>query len=49
VIVPTVERGLVLVVFCSIEMVGVSPRMRSYFGLSICPRNWRAYEERLST
>ena len=40
--VPTVERGFVPVVFCSIEMVGDSPRIVSYFGLSIWPRNCRA-------
>ena len=41
-IVPTVERGLLLAAFCSIEIVGESPRMWSYFGFSIWPRNWRA-------
>jgi hypothetical protein len=40
--VPTVERGFAPVVFCSIEMVGDRPRMVSYRGFSIWPRNWRA-------
>jgi hypothetical protein len=40
--VPTVERGLLLAAFCSMEMVGDSPRSVSYFGFSICPRNCRA-------
>jgi hypothetical protein len=47
--VPTVERGFVPVVFCSIEIVGERPRMWSYFGFSICPRNCRAYAESDST
>jgi len=42
VIVPTVERGFVPVVFCSMEMVGERPLIESYFGFSIWPRNWRA-------
>jgi hypothetical protein len=41
--VPTVERGLRDVVFWSIEIAGESPSMESTSGLSICPRNWRAY------
>ncbi len=40
--VPTVERGLFEAAFCSIEMVGERPRIVSYFGFSICPRNCRA-------
>ena len=40
--VPTVERGFLLAVFCSMEMVGDNPRMVSYLGFSICPMNWRA-------
>jgi hypothetical protein len=35
--------------FWSIEMAGESPSMESTSGFSICPRNWRAYAERLST
>ena len=41
-IVPTVERGLLEAAFCSMEIVGDSPRIVSYLGFSICPRNWRA-------
>jgi len=40
--VPTVERGFLEVVFCSIEMAGDSPSMESTSGFSICSRNWRA-------
>jgi hypothetical protein len=40
--VPTVERGLRLVVFCSMEMAGESPSMESTSGRSIWSRNWRA-------
>src|SRR5215471_1624681 len=47
--VPTVERGLLEAAFCSIELVGESPRIVSYRGFSICPRNCRAYEESDST
>ncbi len=47
--VPTVERGLRLAVFWSMEIAGDSPSMKSTSGFSICPRNWRAYAERLST
>jgi hypothetical protein len=49
VIVPTVDRGLREVDFWSIETAGDSPSMKSTSGLSICPRNWRAYADRLST
>ena len=35
--------------FWSIEMAGESPSMKSTSGLSIWPRNCRAYEERDST
>ena len=46
--VPTVERGLVPVVFCSIEIVGESPRIESYFGFSIWPEELaRVGRERL--
>ena len=41
-IVPTVERGLRLVVFCSIEIAGLRPSMESTSGRSIWSRNWRA-------
>ena len=47
--VPTVERGLRLVVFCSMAMAGERPSIWSTSGLSICSRNWRAYADRLST
>src|SRR4051795_7680728 len=47
--VPTVDRGLREVVFWSIEIAGDSPSMESTSGLSICPRNWRAYADRDST
>ena len=45
----TVERGLEAVVFCSIEIAGDNPSIRSTSGFSICSRNWRAYAERDST
>jgi len=47
--VPTVERGLREVVFCSIEIAGESPSMASTSGRSIWSTNWRAYAERVST
>jgi len=47
--VPTVERGLCEVVFCSIEMAGESPSIESTSGFSICSRNWRAYADSDST
>jgi hypothetical protein len=47
--VPTVERGLCEVDFCSIEIAGDSPSMTSTSGLSISCRNCRAYADRLST
>ena len=37
VMVPTVERGLVPVVFCSIAMMGLSPSMLSTLGFSSIP------------
>jgi len=40
--VPTVERGFRLVVFCSMEMAGDRPSIRSTSGLLINSRNWRA-------
>ena len=47
--VPTVERGLREVVFWSIEIAGERPSIESTSGLSICPRNWRAYADSDST
>ena len=47
--VPTVLRGLREADFWSIEIAGDKPSMWSTSGLSICPRNCRAYAERLST
>ena len=41
VIVPTVERGFLLVVFCSIAITGLKPDILSTSGRSIPPRNWR--------
>jgi hypothetical protein len=49
VIVPTVERGFFDVDFWSIETAGESPSMKSTSGLSICPRNCRAYADSDST
>ena len=37
--VPTVERGLFVVDFWSIEIAGESPSIDSTSGLSICPKN----------
>jgi hypothetical protein len=42
VMVPTVERGFLLVDFWSIDTAGESPSMKSTSGLSTWPRNWRA-------
>src|ERR671929_1147784 len=47
--VPTVDRGLRLADFWSMETAGDSPSMKSTSGLSIWPRNWRAYADRDST
>src|SRR5215475_4376155 len=47
--VPTVERGLRDVDFWSIETAGERPSMKSTSGLSICPRNCRAYDDSDST
>ncbi len=38
----TVERGLWLVAFCSMEMAGDRPSIKSTSGLSISCKNWRA-------
>jgi hypothetical protein len=35
--------------FWSIDTAGERPSMKSTSGLSICPRNWRAYAESDST
>src|SRR3954469_14224892 len=48
-IVPTVDRGFLLVDFWSIETAGLRPSMKSTSGLSIWPRNCRAYAESDST
>ncbi len=42
VMVPTVERGLVEIVFWSIEMEGEMPSTDSTSGFSIWSMNWRA-------
>ncbi len=47
--VPTVERGLRCVVFCSMAIAGERPSIESTSGLSNRPKNWRAYAERDST
>src|SRR3954447_14931622 len=47
--VPTVDRGLRDVDFWSIDTAGDRPSMKSTSGLSICPRNCRAYAESDST
>src|SRR2546430_15688610 len=47
--VPTVERGLREVDFWSIDTAGDRPSMKSTSGLSIWPRNCRAYAESDST
>ena len=40
--VPTVERGFLFVVFCSMEITGLSPVILSTSGRSIVPTNCRA-------
>jgi len=47
--VPTVDRGFLDVVRCSIEMAGDRPSIESTSGFSICSRNWRAYADSDST
>src|SRR6478752_4427972 len=47
--VPTVERGFLEVDFWSIDTAGDRPSMKSTSGLSIWPRNWRAYADSDST
>jgi hypothetical protein len=39
VIVPTVDRGLLVSVFCSIEMTGDNPNTKSTSGLATCATN----------
>ena len=39
VIVPTVERGLLASVFCSIEMTGDRPNTKSTSGFATCATN----------
>src|SRR5205823_8308455 len=46
---PTVERGLRDADFWSMEMAGDRPSMKSTSGLSIWPRNCRAYADSDST
>src|SRR5919199_3410536 len=47
--VPTVDRGLREVDFWSMDTAGDSPSMKSTSGLSIWPRNCRAYDDSDST
>src|SRR5262245_50342001 len=47
--VPTVERGLREVDFLSMDTAGDRPSMKSTSGLSIWPRNCRAYDDSDST
>jgi hypothetical protein len=49
VIVPTVDRGFFEVDFWSIDTAGDRPSMKSTSGLSIWPRNCRAYADSDST
>ena len=43
------RAGIGAVVFCSIEIAGERPSIRSTSGFSICSRNWRAYADSDST
>lgn len=47
-IVPTVERGFLLTVFCSIAITGLNPEICSTSGLSRFPKNCLAYAAKLS-
>jgi hypothetical protein len=47
--VPTVERGFDDALFCSMAIVGESPRSRSTAGRSSLPKNCRAYVDSDST
>ena len=46
--VPTVERGFLLIVFCSIDITGLKPLILSTSGLSMLPKNCLAYAEKVS-
>ena len=46
--VPTVDLGLLFVVFCSIEITGDNPSILSTSGRSNPPRNCLAYAENVS-
>ena len=46
--VPTVERGLLLVVFCSMAITGDNPSILSTSGRSNPPKNCLAYAEKVS-
>ena len=48
VMVPTVDLGLLPVVFCSMAMMGLSPVMLSTSGFSRMPMNCLAYAESVS-
>jgi hypothetical protein len=39
VIVPTVDRGLLAMVFCSMEITGDNPKMKSTSGFDTCATN----------
>src|SRR5690606_40559020 len=45
---PTVERGVRVITFCSIAIAGHSPLISSTSGFTIRAMNWRAYALRLS-
>ena len=45
---PIVDLGLLVVVFCSIAIAGQMPSISSTSGFCNFPRNWRAYDDRLS-
>ena len=45
---PIVDLGLLVVDFCAIAIAGQIPFILSTFGFCNFPRNWRAYDERLS-
>ena len=47
-IVPTVDLGLLLVVFCSMDMTGDKPSILSTSGRSKPPKNCLAYAEKVS-
>ena len=43
------DRGLLVITFCSIEIAGEIPSMESTLGLFKRPKNCRAYDDKLST